>query len=117
MLAAVCSAGLLLLPLNTAATAGAIRYVKPSGSDASSSCSLAAPCQTVQRAVAVAADGDEIRVAGGIYTGSMTDAALDPGLHAVVILSKAITAFSGGYSADFSMRDPNAFPTTLSASG
>jgi Right handed beta helix region len=99
------------------ATAGLTRYVIPSGSDASTDCSLAAPCQTVQRAVAVAQAGDEIHVAAGTYTGTMFDGSLDQGVTATVIIAKALTALSGGYSADFTVQDPQAHPTRLSASG
>ena len=116
---------LLLLPLSPtavnaaprAATAGVTRYVIPTGSDLSADCSLAAPCQTVQRAVAVAQAGDEIHVAAGTYTGTMFDATIDQGVTATVILSKAVAALSGGYSADFTVQDPNTYPTVLSASG
>jgi parallel beta-helix repeat protein len=99
------------------ATAGVTRYVIPTGSDTSADCSLAAPCQTVQRAVAVAQAGDEIHVAAGTYTGTMFDATIDQGVTATVILSNAVAALSGGYSADFTVQDPNTYPTVLSASG
>ena len=44
-----------------------ILYVAPSGDDMNT-CSSAAPCRTVQHAVDIAASGDEIRVATGVYT-------------------------------------------------
>src|SRR5579859_1005102 len=101
----------------SAAPAGLNRYVIPSGSDASADCSLAAPCQTVQRAVALAQPGDDIRVAGGTYTGTVFDAGIDAGITATAIISKAIAALSGGYSADFTTQDPQTYPTLLTASG
>jgi len=114
---------LLLAPSTAAiaaprrAPAGAIRYVIPTGSDASTDCSLPAPCQTVQRAVGVAKAGDEIHVAAGTYAGSMSDSSIDQGVTATVIVSKALAALSGGYSADFTVQAPQTYPTVLSASG
>jgi Protein of unknown function (DUF1565) len=51
--------------------AAAHLYVSPTGSDAGS-CTQVAPCRTIQRAVQVAAAGDEIDVAAGSYTGQVT---------------------------------------------
>jgi parallel beta-helix repeat protein len=125
--AAVLPATLILLLLSVrpaaviaaprAATAGVTRYAAPSGSDLSIDCSLAQPCQTVQRAVAVAQAGDDILVAAGTYTSTMFDANIDQGVSATVIISKDIAALKGGYSADFTAHDPQAFQTVLSASG
>ena len=100
-----------------ASTASVTRYVVPSGSDSSTDCSLAGPCQTVRRAVAVAQAGDEIHVAAGTYTGAMFDATIDQGVSATVIISKDVAALLGGYSADFTALDPKTFLTVLSASG
>ena len=126
-LAAVLSAALILLLLSLrpaaiiaaprASTAGGTRYVAPAGSDLSGDCSLAGPCQTVQHGVAVAQAGDEIHVATGTYTGTLFDANIDQGINATVIISKDIAALRGGYSADFTAHDPQAYPTVLSASG
>jgi parallel beta-helix repeat protein len=126
-LAAVLSATLILLLLSVrstaviaaprASTAGVTRYVTPSGSDLSIDCSLAEPCQMVQRAVAMARAGDEIHVAAGTYTGTMFDANIDQGVSATVIISKDIAALRGGYSAGFTALDPQAYLTVLSASG
>lgn len=46
-------------------------YVSPSGHDATG-CSKAAPCQTIGTAVAQAATGDTVSVAGGTYRESVT---------------------------------------------
>ncbi len=100
-----------------AAPTGLTRYVAPTGSDASPACALGAPCQTVQRALAVAQPGDEIHVAAGTYTGSMFAGDIDQGVSATAIITQDIAALRGGYSADFSMQDPQANPTILSASG
>ena len=114
LLSAPSTAALAVTPI---AMGGATRYVIPTGSDLSTACVLAAPCQTVQRAMAVAQAGDEIHVAAGAYTGTMFDAGLDAGVTAVVIVSKPIAALRGGYSADFTVQDPKTHPTVLSASG
>ena len=66
---------LLLSPLPHAQTkpltfpAGATRYVSASGDDTANECTIGGtPCRTVQRAIEVAQDSDEIRVATGTYT-------------------------------------------------
>ncbi len=95
-----------------------VRYVSTNGTDTANDCvNSAAPCRTVQRAIQIAQDSDEIRVATGIYTGTMTayvpywsDYAT-----ATVVITKGITSLLGGYSIDFSARDPNSYITTLDA--
>ncbi len=63
---------LLHNPITHAEGGTTTRYVAPSGEDSGSCSSPADPCRTVQYAISQAASGDEIRVAGGHYTGSIT---------------------------------------------
>ena len=45
------------------------RFVATSGNDSNNDCTdSATPCRAIQHAVDVAADGDEIRIATGVYT-------------------------------------------------
>jgi len=70
------------------------------------------PCYTTVQAAVDAVDdpADEIRVAAGIYTGVNAYG----GLAQVVYISKTLT-LRGGYNADFSVRDPDIYTTTLDA--
>lgn len=63
--AALICAALSLCP--NPVRAGATLYVSRSGSDLSLNCSEADPCQTVSRALVLAADGDRIEIAPGNY--------------------------------------------------
>ncbi len=63
----------------------------------------AAPCQTVSYAIGQAVSGDEIRLAAGTY--------------GTAYISQKSLMLKGGYTADFSSRDPAVNITTLSGSG
>lgn len=90
------------------ASAG-LRHVAPGGN-----CSGATPCYaSVQAAVDAANAGDEIRVAGGTYTGVSSRL----GLTQMVYLSKNVTIRGGYGPAHWSASDPAARPTTLDAQG
>ena len=96
----------------------AVLYVSTQGKDTGNDClNSTAPCQTVQHTIQVAQAGDYIHVAGGTYRGSMFESELGMGVTATVIITKEISSFMGGYSPDFSMRDIEAYETTLDASG
>jgi uncharacterized repeat protein (TIGR01451 family) len=75
-----------------AQAAGIVWYVAPGGSG--SSCTLAAPCGSVQTAVDMATPGDEIRVAQGVYSDVHTPVA---GFTQTVYLSKSLS-LRGGYT-------------------
>ncbi len=99
--------------LSAVAAQGAKRYVAPDGSDTSNDCAAAgAPCATLQHAIDEAAVDDEIAVAAGVYT----DVHRRYGLTQIAYVSKCVT-LRGGYSSDFSNRDPGTYVTTLDAGG
>jgi parallel beta-helix repeat protein len=90
-----------------------VRYVDgAAGTDGGNTCiTSTTPCATVQHAVDVAAFGDEIRVAGGLYTGVQARA----GVTQVVYISKTVTVRGGYTTTDWTTSEPIAYPTTLDA--
>ena len=86
-------------------------YVAPSPTgDDNNPCSSIQPCATVQHAVDLAETSDEVLVATGVYTGVQARDAMTQ----VVYISKTVT-IRGGYNSDFSLWDPDTFPSTLDA--
>lgn len=85
-------------------------HVSTGGTDQVGCGPLLQPCRTVQYAVDQADDSDEILIATGVYTGVSTRA----GWTQVAIITKSLDLL-GGYSTDFTTRDPGAYPTTLDA--
>ena len=113
------SSGLLWLmgvarqPAMALDASAAIRYVDgAAGQDDGNDCTTSTlPCATVQHAVDVAASGDEIRVAMGIYTGVHARV----GITQVVYISKSVT-LRGGYTAtNWTTSYPITQPTALDA--
>ena len=95
----------------------AIRYVSTTGNDTSNDCTNTnTPFRTVQRAMTIAQEGDDIRVATGTYTGTMFAPNISMGVTATVVISKDIASLLGGYSPDFTTRDPALYPSILNAS-
>jgi len=94
-----------LLVLGSVGTARATdRFVSKAGDDASNDCSSSgAPCATLAHAVTQAASGDAIDVAGGL--GVMTED--------VVFDSSTALTVSGGWTPDFTSRDPLVHRTIL----
>jgi hypothetical protein len=81
------------------------RYVALSGSDAANDCLvMGSPCQTIQHAIDSATAGEEIHIAGGLFTKNGIVASID----------KELT-LRGGYAEDFSGHDPDFYHTTLDA--
>jgi hypothetical protein len=120
----------LLLVLNRgtalatyAAPPPTLRYVAPTGADALNLCTVSgSPCRTLQHAVDVAASGDHILVATGVYTDLHTHS-VPPGYFAapasgvvtqVLYVGKTVV-IRGGYTTAFTNPpNPEANPTILS---
>ena len=82
-----------------------LRYVASGGQDSGNDCSRSYnPCATIQYAVTQADAGDEIRVAGGTYTGTVT-------------LNKSISLRGGFTTTNWVTADPVQHQTTIDAQG
>jgi hypothetical protein len=99
---------------------GATRYVSTNGNDTADDCTdNATPCRTIQHAIDIAQDGDEIRVAAGIYTGvnvrPRSDITNTGVVTQVVYLNKTI-GIRGGYTVtNWTTPDSTLNLTTLDA--
>ncbi len=115
--------GLLRLLDQTALVfaANGVRYVALDGADANDCSSAAARCQTIQRAVDVAAAGDVIKVAAGTYS-DVQERPSPSGYYGseivtqVVYISTAVT-IQGGYTTTNDFADPPTAVSTLSPQG
>jgi hypothetical protein len=97
---------------NSARAQATTRYVATTGVDSGDCTDASNPCRAIQYAVDVAAEGDLIKVAAGVYQ----DMHQRAGVTQTVYISKTVT-IRGGYTAlDFAdPPDPVANPTTLDA--
>jgi len=95
-----------------ARAAGAIRYVAPAG-QCGPGVSPADCFSSVQAAVTASVNGDEIRVAQGVYT----DVTVFGSLTQTVYLSKSLTLRGGYTTTDWAQSLPLARPTVLDAQG
>jgi len=112
----------LLIAVSPVSALAAIRYVATTGDDAANDCSnSAAPCATLQHAVDIADDSDEIRVAAGSYSGSATVTVTRPSndydYRQVLFIGKALSLRGGYLATDWSTPDPQANPTIIDAAG
>ncbi|MDY7080301.1 MAG: right-handed parallel beta-helix repeat-containing protein [Chloroflexota bacterium] len=92
-----------------------LRYVASDGQDEINNCMDLDyyPCATTQRAVDQALDGDEVHVAGGVYTGVTATGGYTQALY----LEESLTLRGGYTTTDWSVFDPVAHPTVLDAAG
>ena len=99
---------------------GIVRVAK-SGTDAPGCGDATTPCATIQYAVDQAADGEEIRVAQGTYTGTQAlVAASASGPHTymqVALITKSLTLRGGYAPADWSTSVPTQNVTVIDAEG
>ena len=78
------------------------RFVSTAGSDTANDCQTSgSPCRTVGYALTQAASGDTVKVAGGTYVEN------------IGIDFPTSLALSGGWTADFAVRDPAVNPTVV----
>ncbi len=100
--------------------AGHTRYVAVTGMDSSNNClDSFLPCATLQHAVDVAADQDEVRIAAGTYSDlsvrPRADVTTTGVVTQIVYLSKTL-ALRGGYTTtNWLIADPLSNPTVLDA--
>jgi len=107
----------LITPSTAVFADGTVLYVSPNGTDATNPCTnSASPCKTIQHAVDSASNGDEIRVATGVYTNVHAGSAGSVVMQVVEINTSV--ALAGGYAeSDWTTADPTANPTTIDAEG
>jgi len=85
--------------------AAADRFVSNAGNDAANDClASATPCRTITHALTQAASGDVVKVAGGTYEESAL----------TFDVTKTLT-LSGGWTSDFTSRDPESDPAIVRA--
>lgn len=112
------------LPMITtpvSATAG-IRYVATSGTDAENDCANSGvPCATLQHAVDVSDNYDEVRIAAGSYSGSATVTVnrfnTDYEYRQVVFIGRPLSLRGGYLETDWNQWDPQVNVTTIDAAG
>lgn len=102
-----------------------VRYVATTGVDSGDCSTSATPCRTIQYAVDRAGEGDEIRIASGVYTGVQARPVpngypLPPAsglITQVVYVTKTVTIRGGFTTTDWTTSDPEANHTTVDAQG
>ena len=94
--------------------ASGIRYVATTGQDGANLCTAPSmPCRSVQHAVDRATSGEEIRVAGGTYTG----VSARNGVTQTVYIDNEVTVRGGYNTSNWTASDPAANPSILDAQG
>ncbi len=88
--------------------------VATTGSDVATCGSVATPCRSLQYAIDLASNDDEIRLAGGTYTGVSSR---DGHVQLASIRSKRVTVRGGFSTSNWSVPSPDTNPTILDAQG
>ena len=103
--------------------ATSIHYVAITGTNSGDCSTPTSACRTIQRAVDWAGEGDEIRIASGVYTDMNVrprdDVTTTGIVTQIVYISKTLT-IQGGYTTTnsfVSQPNPISYPTTLDAQG
>lgn len=92
----------------------AVLRVATSGADVAGCGTVATPCRSLQYALDLASSDDEIRLAGGTYTGVSSR---DGHVQLAYVDTKRVTVRGGFSSSNWSVPDPDANPTILDAQG
>jgi len=113
---------LIKLPSAHASPNGSTRYVAISGNNLSNNCAnMSTPCRTAQHAVDMAASGDEILIATGVYTDvsvrPRSDVTVTGVVTQVVYISKTVTIRGGYTTTNWTVPYPVTQPVTLDAQG
>lgn len=106
---------------HTTFTETPLHYVAVTGTNSGDCSTPASACRTLQYAVDRAGEGDEIRVATGVYTDvnvrPRRDVSSTGVVTQVVYVTKSVTIRGGYTTANWSASNPISYPTTLDARG
>ena len=91
----------LARPIPVALADPAVYYVRAGGTG--TTCILTDPCGSVQQAINLAGDGDEVWVATGTYVENL-------------VITRGLS-LRGGWDASFAVQAPATYPTTIDGSG
>jgi uncharacterized membrane protein len=104
--------------INIGYTSGTRYVAREDTADATNCTNLLSPCATIQYAIDQAMDGDEIRVAAGLYTDYQTRTVSTGVVEQVILVDKSVTV-AGGYTTadDYTNFHPITHTVRLSGDG